>query len=124
MQSGVMDEVKKIFKPEFLNRIDETIVFHALNKEDMGKIVDIMLHSVSKRILDQMSITLQVEDDAKQFLIDKGYDPKYGARPLRRTIQNEIEDSLAEEILDGKITQGDRVTVTCKDGKLNYKVTE
>lgn len=124
MQSGVMDEVKKIFKPEFLNRIDETIVFHALTKDDMVQIVEIMLKTIADRILSQMSIRLQVEEDARSFLIDKGYDPKYGARPLRRTIQNEIEDSLAEEILEGRISEGDKVTVTCVDGKLKYTVTE
>ena len=120
MKNRVMDEVKKIFKPEFLNRIDETIVFHPLTKEHMKKIVDIMLKEINSRTGSQLGIHLDVEDAAKEFLIEKGYDEKYGARPLRRTIQNEIEDNLAEAILDKKVTSGDRVAVTCRDGKLEF----
>ncbi len=124
MKSGVMDEVRRIFKPEFLNRIDETIVFHALSKEDMGRIVDIMLRTMDERIQGQMNIQLEVEEDAKKFLIDKGYDEKYGARPLRRTLLSEIEDRLAEEILDGEIQSGDTVFVTCGEEKLTFRRKE
>ncbi len=124
MKSGVMDEVRRIFKPEFLNLIDETIVFHPLSKEDMGRIVDIMLKTMDERIQSQMSIHLEVDEEAKKFLIDKGYDEKYGARPLRRTLQNEIEDRLAEEILDGKIQGGDTVFVTCGEEKLTFRRKE
>ena len=124
MKSGVMDEVRRIFKPEFLNRIDETIVFHALSKEDMGRIVDIMLKTMDERIQSQMNIHLEVDEEAKKFLIDKGYDEKYGARPLRRTLQNEIEDRLAEEILDGEIHGGDTVFVTCGEEKLTFRRKE
>lgn len=111
MKDRVMEEVKRIFKPEFLNRIDDIIVFHPLNKDHMKEIVSIMLGSIMKRTKQQMSIELQVTDQAKEFLIDKGYDEKYGARPLRRTIQNQLEDKLAEEILDGNVKAGDTVLV-------------
>ena len=124
MKNRVMDEVKKMFKPEFLNRIDETIVFHQLNKDHMKVIVEIMLKEINRRTESQLSIKLNVDDSAKDFLIDKGYDEKYGARPLRRTIQNEIEDSLAEAILDKKIHTGDMVNVTCVDGKLDFSVAK
>ena len=121
MKSGVMDEVRRMFKPEFLNRIDETIVFHALTKEHMGKIVDIMLKTVSDRIYSQMEIRLEVDEAAKTFLINKGYDEKYGARPLHRTLQSEIEDRLAEEILDGRIQKGDTVFVTSEGETLTFR---
>ncbi|MBS6646623.1 MAG: ATP-dependent Clp protease ATP-binding subunit, partial [Clostridiaceae bacterium] len=111
MKDRVMEEVKRIFKPEFLNRIDDIIVFHPLNKDHMKEIVSIMLGSIMKRTKQQMSIELEVTDQAKEFLIDKGYDEKYGARPLRRTIQNQLEDKLAEEILDGNVKAGDKVLV-------------
>lgn len=111
MKGKVMDEVKHMFKPEFLNRIDEIIVFHQLNKEHMQKIVDIMLNEIVKRTKGQMDIKLKVSDEAKQLLIDKGYDEKYGARPLRRTIQNLVEDELAEKILEGSIKEGDTVSI-------------
>jgi ATP-dependent Clp protease ATP-binding subunit ClpC len=87
-------------------------VFHSLQKEEMKQIVDILLASLGKRTKEQMNITISVDDEAKEFIVDKGYDPKYGARPLRRTIQTEIEDRLAEEILDGKIFSGDEVIFT------------
>ena len=90
MKTKVMDEVKRLFKPEFINRIDEIIVFHALNKEQIGSIVDIMIAKVNKRIMEQMKISIELNDEAKKYIVDKGYDEKYGARPLRRTIQNDI----------------------------------
>ncbi|MCI8566581.1 MAG: ATP-dependent Clp protease ATP-binding subunit [Lachnospiraceae bacterium] len=124
MRSGVMDEVKRIFKPEFLNRVDETIVFHALTKEHMGQIVDIMLDTLCKRTRSQTNICLEVDETAKTFLVGKGYDEKYGARPLRRTLQSEIEDRLAEEILDGRIGDGDTVFVTCGEDKLLFRRKE
>ncbi len=120
MKSGVMEEVRRIFKPEFLNRIDETMVFHALNKDHMGEIVEIMMGSLGRRTKAQMGITLEVDESAKAFIIEKGYDPKYGARPLRRTIQNEVEDKLAEEILDGAVKRGDTVTVSAEEGKIRF----
>ncbi len=111
MKERVMEEVKRLFKPEFLNRIDDIIVFHPLNKEHMAKIADIMLKSIKKRAKEQLNLDLDITEQAKAFLIEKGYDEKYGARPLRRTIQNQLEDKLAEEILDGKLRPGKTVVI-------------
>ena len=121
MKSRVMEEVKRIFKPEFINRIDEIIVFHVLNKDHMSEIVDIMIKNLNKRIIDQMKISIELTDEAKQYIIDKGYDSKYGARPLHRTIQSELEDMMAEKILEGSIKQGNKVLVKCVDGKLEFE---
>ena len=120
MKTGVMDEVKRMFKPEFLNRIDDTIVFHPLTKDHMKEIVTILLNILEKRTKSQMSIRLNAGDDVKEYLIDKGYDEKYGARPLKRTIQNLIEDRLAEEILEGRVREGDSVKITVRDGALKF----
>ena len=111
MKDRVMEEVKRLFKPEFLNRIDDIIVFHPLNKEHMKEIAGIMLKAIEKRSRAQLRLTLEVTDGAREYLIEKGYDEKYGARPLRRTIQNLLEDKLAEEILDGRVREGDTVVV-------------
>ena len=113
MKEGVMEEVRRYFKPEFLNRIDEMIVFHQLNRENMKEIVKILLAGIETRTMQQMKLKLDVAPEAEEFLIDKGYDPKYGARPLRRAIQNEVEDRLAEAVLDGRIKEGDTVKVRC-----------
>lgn len=121
MKQNVMEEVNRLFKPEFLNRIDETIVFHALNRDAVSQIMDLMLKSINKRTKAQMNLTLQVDNEARQVLMDKGYDQKYGARPLRRTIQNELEDMLAEEILMGKVKPGDEVNITAEEGSLKLK---
>lgn len=120
MKSKVMDEVKRIFKPEFINRIDEIIVFHTLNREQIAQIVDIMMNTVNKRTLEQMKLSIELDEAAKNYILDKGYDSKYGARPLRRAIQNELEDKLAELILEGTIKSGNKVRVTVKDGKLSF----
>ena len=122
MKGRVMEEVKRLFKPEFLNRIDEIIVFHQLAKEHMKGIADIMLRGIEKRSKEQLDITLTVNEAAKDLLIDKGYDDKYGARPLRRTIQSLLEDKMAEEILDGKLKKGVNVEVDCEEGKLTFTV--
>lgn len=122
MKGRVMEEVKRLFKPEFLNRIDEIIVFHQLTKEHMKGIADIMLRGIEKRSKEQLGITLTVNEAAKDLLIDKGYDDKYGARPLRRTIQSLLEDKMAEEILDGKLKKGVNVEVGCEEGKLTFTV--
>ena len=114
MKDSVMEEVKRIFKPEFLNRIDETIVFRALNKEDMKQIVSIMVGELQKRCKEQLNIELSVTANAKTYIVDKAYDRKYGARPLKRKLQDEVEDALAEEIIAGKIKAGDKVTVSVK----------
>ncbi|MGH7423203.1 MAG: AAA family ATPase, partial [Candidatus Methylomirabilales bacterium] len=110
MKETVLAELKKTFNPEFMNRIDEVIVFHPLAKEHMRKIVDLMLQRVQTQ-LDEKRITLMMSDDAKEFIIDKGYDPQFGARPLRRAIQRYVEDLLAEELLRGGLTAGSTVRV-------------
>ena len=120
MKGKVMDEVKRILKPEFINRIDDIVVFHVLGKEQIAQIVDIMIANVNKRIMEQMKLSIELDDAARQWLVDKGYDSKYGARPLRRTIQNEVEDVLAERILMGKVHAGNKVKITVKDNKLNF----
>ena len=122
MKGRVMEEVKRLFKPEFLNRIDEIIVFHQLTKEHMKGIADIMLKGIEKRCKEQLGITLTVNEAAKELLIDKGYDEKYGARPLRRTIQSLLEDKMAEEILDGKIKKSAGVEAGCEDGRRVFTV--
>lgn len=111
MKDAVMDEVKYIFKPEFINRIDDIIVFEALSKDNMKDIINILFAEVAGRAKKQMNITLTLSDKAKTVLVDKGYDPKYGARALKRKVQSEIEDKLAEEILAGRIKEGDRVSI-------------
>lgn len=121
MKNSVMEEVRRIFKPEFLNRIDETIVFRALNKDDMKQIVALMLKELTDRCEKQMGIHLTVRDSVKKHIVDKAYDPKYGARPLRRQIQNDIEDELAEEILSGKVKKDMEVVVTIHKEKVVFE---
>ena len=121
MKNSVMEEVRRIFKPEFLNRIDETIVFRSLNKDDMKQIVALMLKELTNRCKKQMGIHLTVRDSVKKYIVDKAYDPKYGARPLRRQIQNDIEDELAEEILSGKVKKDTEVTVTVHKEKIVFE---
>ena len=115
MKSKVFEELKQMFKPEFLNRIDETIVFHQLSKENMKDILDILLKELSKRLNEQMNMSLELSARVKDYIIDKSYDKKYGARPLKRTIQNLLEDKLAEYILDDKIKLGEDIFVDLKD---------
>ena len=109
MKQNVMDEVKSIFRPEFLNRIDEIIVFHALNESHMKQIVTLMCREFTRRVKNQMNITLTLRDSAKKFIVEKGTDSKYGARPLRRAMQTELEDKLAEAVLNGEVKEGDAV---------------
>ncbi len=120
MKNNVMEEVKRMFKPEFLNRIDDIIVFRALSKEDVKGIAALMLKELKNRLAKQMDIILTYGDTVKNFIFEKGYDKKYGARPLKRAIQNNIEDSLAEEILSGKIQASDKVSMTVVDGKVVF----
>lgn len=115
MKDRVMEEVKRLFKPEFINRIDEIMVFHPLTQEQMKEIVGIMLTTIIKRTARQMDMELIVGEDARAFLVEKGYDEKYGARPLRRAIQNYLEDKLAEAVLDGAVHAGEKVSVS-RDG--------
>ena len=114
MKDGVMEEVKRLFKPEFLNRIDEIIVFRALNKEDMKHIVTIMAKELQKRCKEQLNIELNITSAAKSYIVEKAFDRKYGARPLKRKIQDEIEDKLSEEIIRGAIKAGDKITISVK----------
>lgn len=118
MKASVMEEVKRIFKPEFLNRIDETIVFRALNKDDMKKIIGIMVRDLQKRCKEQLQIDLVVREAAKESIVEKAYDRKYGARPLRRKLQDEVEDRLADALIRGKIHAKDRVIVTTKNKEI------
>ncbi|HOJ87662.1 MAG TPA: ATP-dependent Clp protease ATP-binding subunit [Pseudothermotoga sp.] len=118
MKNLVLEEVKKTFRPEFLNRIDEVIVFHSLTREHIEKIIDILVSDVQER-LEGKGITLKLTKEAKEFLIQKGYDPIFGARPLKRAIQQYLEDPLAEEILKGKFGSAD--TVICKAGENGLK---
>ncbi len=123
MKNRVMDEVKRLFRPEFLNRIDETLVFHQISKENMKEILDIMMRDIISRAQSEMDLHLQIDDKAKDFLIEKGYDPKYGARPLRRMIQSYVEDALSEEILENRVTEHSNVQVVLdEDGvSLGFK---
>lgn len=114
MKERVMDDLKKTFRPEFLNRVDDLIVFHALNEEHIRKIVDIMLDELNRRI-EEFSLQVEVTDDVKIRLLKEGFDPKFGARPLRRVIQRRLEDGISEELLQGKITPGDTVQVNVDD---------
>ena len=118
MKSGVMDEIKLIFKPEFINRIDEIVVFRMLNESDMMKIATILTGSLVKRAKEYMGIDLTITDAAKKLLVKKGSDKKFGARPLKRAIQTELEDILSEEILKGNIKEGARVKTKVTGGKI------
>ena len=124
MKNGVMEEVKKLFKPEFINRIDEIMVFQQLQKDDMRKIVTLLCKNLCTRCSAQMEISLQVTNAVKDYIVDKYTNVKMGARPLKRAIQSEIEDALAEEILAGKIGAGDNVSVGLHDKKVTFTVKE
>ena len=119
MRENIMDEVKRIFRPEFLNRVDEIIVFHALEQDEIDRIAALMLANVQKRLRER-DIDLEVDESAIKLLSAAGYDLQYGARPLRRAIQRMVEDALSEEILNGKIKLGDRVFMTAKDDQLVF----
>ncbi len=121
MKDKVLTEMKNVFRPEFLNRIDSTVVFHALTKDDIGQIVDLMLRDVSKQLLTK-GVSLEVSDEARRWLSEKGYDPVFGARPLRRVIQNEVEDRLSEALLQGDFTTGDTLELGVEDDHISYKV--
>ena len=123
MKGKVMDEVKRFFRPEFLNRIDASVVFHPLNKEYIIQIVDLMLNKVQEQ-LKEMKIEMEVTQEAKELLADKGYDPNFGARPLRRVIQDEIEDMLSEEFLAGRMRSGSVIVVDVAGGKFTANVKE
>ena len=116
-----MDEVKRIFRPEFINRIDEIIVFHSLTRDNIKEIVGIMVNNIAKRSKAQMDITLEASGEVLEHLAEVGYDEKYGARPLRRAIQTNVEDKLAEAILAGDIKEGDTVSIEYIDNEVVLK---
>ena len=122
MKKNVMDEVKQNFKPEFLNRIDDIIVFRALTEEDVRNISNLLLKELKQRVASQMEIQLKFGDAVKKLIFEKGYDKKYGARPLKRAIQTNIEDELAEAVLKGEIKRGDTVQVTVRNDKVKFVV--
>jgi ATP-dependent Clp protease ATP-binding subunit ClpC len=123
MRDKILDESKRVFKPEFINRLDDLIVFHTLTRPDLLKIVDLEVAKVTARVRAK-HIEISLDQTAHDFLIEKGYDPTYGARPMRRAVERYLEDPLAEEILRGHIKEGDTVTVTAEKTKLNFKVPE
>ena len=120
MKKDVMDEVKKMFRPEFLNRIDDIIVFHALNKENIKEIVKLMSKEIVKRISENMKITVVFDDTVLEHIAETGFNPIYGARPLRREMQNKIEDGFAESFLENIFNEGDTVTIYYKDGEIEF----
>ena len=122
MKKNVMDEVKQNFKPEFLNRIDDIIVFRALTEDDVRNISNLLLKELKQRVASQMEIQLKFGDSVKKLIFEKGYDKKYGARPLKRAIQTNIEDVLAEAVLKGEIKRGDTVQVTVRNDKVKFAV--
>ncbi|MBN1353606.1 MAG: ATP-dependent Clp protease ATP-binding subunit [Candidatus Omnitrophica bacterium] len=121
MKLRLLEEVKRVFKPEFLNRVDDIIVFRSLTKEDLQKIVDIEIEEVQKRLAEQ-KITFELSPEAREFLIDKGFDKIFGARPLKRTIQRFLEDPLAEELIAGKLKDGGDMKVTLKRDHLEFEI--
>ena len=124
MKANVMEEVKLMFRPEFLNRIDDIIVFHTLSESEVKSIVSLMLKNLAKQVKEQMDIALSFTSSLKTYLAKESYDKKFGARPLRRMIQNKVEDMLAEEVLAEKVKAGDKVTVGYKSNNVTFKVKE
>lgn len=120
MKSNVMEEVKRLFRPEFLNRIDETIVFHALDQEHMKKIVGLLCRDLVKRAKDQLDMTLVIRDSVKKHIVEKGTNVKYGARPLRRAVQTELEDKIAEAILNGELIRGMEVEIGISKEEIKF----
>lgn len=120
MKSGVMEEVRRLFKPEFLNRIDEIMVFHPLNKTHIKKIVNIMLKTLEKRCKEQLDIQLKITETVRDFLAEAGFDSKYGARPLRRAIQTKLEDPMANALLEGTIKRGDTVRIQLHQKEIRF----
>lgn len=119
IKNRVLEEMRKHFRPEFLNRVDDIVVFHSLGMEDLKHIIEIQLKQVAKRLEDR-HITIELTDKAKEFLVNEGYDPKYGARPLKRTIQRRVLDPLALDVLNGRIRDGDHVVADVENGKLIF----
>jgi ATP-dependent Clp protease ATP-binding subunit ClpC len=123
MRDKLLEEAKKVFKPEFINRLDDIIVFHQLTKQDLMKIVTLEVAKVLARVKAK-EVHIELEETAKEFLIEKGYDPTYGARPMRRSVERYLEDPFAEELLRGNVKAGDTVHVSAVEGKLIFRVAE
>lgn len=121
MTSRVMEALKNAFRPEFLNRVDETIIFHRLSEKEISRIVDIQLQSLRKRLA-RNGMQLELTETAKQLLAEKGFDPAYGARPLKRTLQQYIENPLSMAILEGKVKDGDTVVADLDGEQLKFDV--
>jgi len=121
MKDQVMEEVRRIFRPEFLNRIDDIMVFHTLEKPEQKKICRLLMDDLSERLKKTPGFTLLYDEDVLDHILEKGYNPQFGARPLKRAIQNEIEDYLSEEYLKGKIKVAKKVTLSIQDGHLMIK---
>ena len=119
MKENLLEKVKHTFKPEFLNRIDDIIVFRPLSKDKLSKIVDLEIGYVNER-LKEREITLQVDEDARKLLVEKGFDPAFGARPLKRTIQRYLEDPLSEELISGRLKNKKVIKIGCKNKELTF----
>jgi ATP-dependent Clp protease ATP-binding subunit ClpC len=119
MREKILDESKKTFRPEFLNRLDDVIVFRSFTKPDLIRILDLEVNKVLER-LRHKNLKLELDEKAKDFLVEKGYDPQYGARPMRRSVERFLEDPLAEEILKGNLHQGEPIQVTVENDKLVF----
>ena len=122
-RDGVLEELRKAFSPEFLNRVDEVLVFHSLEKEHLHKIIDIQLLEIHKRLREQ-GLELEISEDVKNFLIEEGYQPQYGARPMRRAIQKHLSDPLSDELIKGRFRHGRRVNVVLRDDVLEFVEVE
>ncbi|HEC63296.1 MAG TPA: ATP-dependent Clp protease ATP-binding subunit, partial [Candidatus Acetothermia bacterium] len=121
MKSRVMGEVRKLFSPEFLNRLDDIIVFHSLTKEQVGQIAELLLGRLRKRLAEEHDIELKLAESARELLIERGYDPKYGARPMRRTIERLIEDPISERILTKEFPPGCTIVVEAEKGEMRFR---
>jgi len=113
----VLEELKRVFRPEFINRIDNTVVFHTLGKEDIRKIVELLIAELEQQLV-LKGVTLEVTDACKDWIGEKGFDPIFGARPLRRVIQDEVEDRLSDALLEGRFQEGDRVRIDVQNGEV------
>jgi ATP-dependent Clp protease ATP-binding subunit ClpC len=123
MRKKVMDEMERMFRPEFRNRLDGTVIFRALSKQEIKEIVELLLDQVRERLVEK-NMSLVVTDEAKEIIVEEGYDPDFGARPLRRVIQNKIEDAFSEGILAGEFAPGDTVQADAEDGEIIFKVID
>jgi ATP-dependent Clp protease ATP-binding subunit ClpC len=120
IRTSALSEMKRLFNPEFINRVDETVVFHSLSRDQLREILELMVQEIQKQLTDQ-NITLEITKPAREYLIEEGYDQKYGARPLRRTLQKLVEDPLSVDMLKGRFKQGSTIVVDLKEGKITFR---